>query len=380
MRKTAAKVCAGIGVVALAIWGVPSQSVSGQEAAKGGGAAAPKTAAQQFKNIQVLKDIPAEQLIPTMQFISTSLGVDCEFCHVEHQMDKDDKKEKGYAREMMKMQFEVNRGHFDNKLEVTCYTCHRGSPHPVGTPVLSAAAGKPAEPHVHGEDDDKAHANLPTAGQILDKYLAALGGTSALQKIRTRVQKGTIDAMGTKSPIEVYSEAPDKRVSISHFNGGASVTAFNGEAGWLSIPGGFHRMTTAERESASIDAQMYFATRVREMYKEFHVRPGEEISGRATVLLTAASTPGHPQIRMNFDQETGLLLRLIRYTETALGKNPAQVDYVEYKETDGVKIPYQWTLARPNGAFTIHIDQVQQNVPVDQKLFEPPTENSPPAH
>jgi len=66
--------------------------------------------------------------------------------------------------------------------------------------------------------------------------------------------------------------------------------------------------------------------------------------------------------------------------ETALGKNPAQVDYTDYKEADGIKIPYQWTLARPNGAFTIHIDQVQQNVPIDAKLFEPPSENPAAAH
>src|ERR1700739_4043907 len=58
----------------------------------------PKTAEQQFKNIQVLKTIPADQLIPTMQFISGSLGVECEFCHVEGAMDKDDKKPKAAAR------------------------------------------------------------------------------------------------------------------------------------------------------------------------------------------------------------------------------------------------------------------------------------------
>ena len=139
-------------------------------------------------------------------------------------------------------------------------------------------------------------------------------------------------------------------------------------------------MTTAERESAQIDAQLYFPAKVREMYKEFRVRPGEEVDGRATYLVSATATPGHPAIRMYFDQETGLLLRLIRYTETALGRNPAQVDYAEYKETDGVKIPYRWTLARPNGAFTIHVDQAQQNGSVDEKLFEPPPDNPPPAH
>src|ERR1700681_2347734 len=63
--------------------------------------APPKTASQQFKNVQVLKDIPADQLIPSMQFIAASLGVECEYCHVEHAMDKDDKKTKVTARKMM---------------------------------------------------------------------------------------------------------------------------------------------------------------------------------------------------------------------------------------------------------------------------------------
>jgi hypothetical protein len=69
------------------------------------------------------------------------------------------------------------------------------------------------------------------------------------------------------------------------------------------------------------------------------------------------------------------LLRLIRFAETPLGRNPTQVDYSDYRQTDGVKLPYRWTLARPNGAFTIQVESVQQNVPVDEKLFvmpEPP--------
>ncbi|HTP67729.1 MAG TPA: c-type cytochrome [Dongiaceae bacterium] len=377
MREWTVRLCVSLGLLSLIVSSSNWRSASGQEPAKAGGDA-PKTAAQQFKNIQVLKDIPAEQLIPTMQFITASLGVECDFCHVEHQMDKDDKKEKGFAREMMKMQFAIDKTNFKGDLEVTCYTCHRGSAHPVGTPVLiSDPNAKRPAPHRH-DDAPEAHPNLPSADQILDKYLAAVGGADALAKIKTRVQKGTIDAMGMQSPIEVYAEAPDRRVSVTHVNGGSSVTAYNGQAGWLSIPGGFHRMSTAERESANIDAQMYFPAKVREMYREFQVRPGEEIDGRQTYLVSAAATPGHPAIRMYFDQESGLLLRLIRYTETALGRNPAQVDYAEYKEANGVKIPYRWTLARPNGAFTIHIDSAQQNVPVDEKLFEAPADNPPP--
>ncbi len=337
-------------------------------------AEASKTADQQFKNIQVLKGVPAEQLIPTMQFISASLGVECEFCHVEHEMQKDDKKEKVTARKMIEMELAIDKNHFKNEIEVTCYTCHRGSAHPVGTPILSADAAKPA-PHEHDEAAE-ARANLPTADQILDKYLAAVGGADALKRIKSRVQKGNLDAGGMQFPIEVYSEAPDKRVSISHPEGGSSVTAFNGEVGWLSIRNGVHMMTAPEREAARIDAELYFPARVRELYSEFHVSPGEEITSRPTYLVTAAQA-SRPSLRLYFDQESGLLLRQMRFAETPLGKNPTQIDYGNYREADGVKIPYRWTLTRPNGSFTIKVDQVQQNVPIDQKLFVPPPSEGP---
>jgi len=357
-----AALCGGYGLRAFA---------QGEARAAAGG---PKTAEQQFKNIRVLKEIPAEQLIPTMQFIAGSLGVECEFCHVEKQMEKDDKKEKQTARKMIAMELAINKSHFEGELEVTCYTCHRGSAHPVGVPVLSADATKAA---AHDHDEAGAgQAKLPGPDQILDKYLTAVGGAEALKKIKTRVQKGTIDAMGMQYPIEVYSEAPEKRVSISHPKGGASVTGFNGEAGWLSIPGGVHRMTPTEREGARVDAEFHFPVSVREVYKEFKVVRGEELDGHATYQVEANS-PGRPPLRLYFDQQTGLLLRLVRYTVTPLGKNPVQIDYGDFRETDGVKIPYRWALTRISGSFTIRIEQVQENVPIDESLFEPPAERPP---
>jgi photosynthetic reaction center cytochrome c subunit len=338
---------------------------------------APKTAEQQFKNIQVLKDIPADQLIPTMQFIAASLGVECEFCHVEHEMQKDDKKTKVTARKMITMELAINKNHFDNEIDVTCYTCHRGTPHPVGTPILSAEANRPAPPK--NEETAATKPNLPSADQILDKYLAAVGGADALMKIKSRVQKGNLAAGPMQAPIEVYSEAPDKRVSISHTQGGESVNAFNGEVGWLSIRNGVHRMTGSEREAARIDAQLYFPARVRELYKDFSVKPGEDINGHSTYLVIAkASAPNQPLLQLYFDQFTGLLLRQMRFAQTPLGRNPTQIDYADYRDAEGVKIPYQWTLTRPNGSFTIKIDQVQQNVAIDPKLFVAPSEPPPP--
>jgi photosynthetic reaction center cytochrome c subunit len=328
-----------------------------------------QTAEQHFKNIQVLKNIPADQLIAAMQFITASLGVECEFCHVEHAMDKDDKKTKAAARKMITMMMAINQANFSDDLKVTCYTCHRGVAHPVSTPVLAADAPKPPA-HVHHEAGE-AQTALTSADQILDKYLAAVGGAEALNKINTRVQKGTIYAFGRSYPIEIYSEAPEKRVSLTHPPTGTGVTAFNGEVGWLSMPGGFHPMSASENEAARIDAELRFAARLRELYRDFKVLPGEAISGHPTYLVVAKA-PGKPTLNLYFDQESGLLLRLIRFAESPLGLNPTQLEYSDYRPADGAKIPYRWTLARPGGAFTIQIEIVQQNVPIDEKLFVMP--------
>src|ERR1700752_5453909 len=94
----------------------------------------PKKAEEQFKNIQVLKGVPAEQIFPTMQFITASLGVECEFCHVQNAFEKDDKKNKQTARKMMEMMFAINADNFDRHREVTCYTCHRGNVQPMAIP------------------------------------------------------------------------------------------------------------------------------------------------------------------------------------------------------------------------------------------------------
>ncbi len=100
---------------------------------------------------------------------------------------------------------------------------------------------------------------------------------------------------------------------------------------------------------------------------------------------------GQPPVKFYFDKTSGLLLRMVHYTNTPLGLNPTQVDFTDYRAVDGVKTPYRWTLARPSGAFTIQIDEVQQNVPIDAARFvEPkqapmpaagstPGQNSPPA-
>jgi photosynthetic reaction center cytochrome c subunit len=346
---------------------------SPQASAQAGIPGAAQTAEQKYKNIQILKGIPADQLVPSMQFIAASLGVQCEFCHVERDRGSDEKKPKLVARKMITMMMQINADNFKGERVVTCYSCHRGAVRPVGTPILSSENIPTAHLHAEGaEEESPAATALPAAQAILDKYLAAVGGADAVQSVRTRVQTGNIEVADKKFSIEVYSQAPNKRVSTSHMTQNASVTAYNGETGWLSTPNGIRQMSPAELQAASIDAQLYFPVWLPKAYQQFKVEPGEAIEGKATYLVAAIGKDEVP-LDLYFDQQSGLLVRLIRYAETPLGRNPTQIDYADFRAVDGFKIPYRWTLARPNGRFTIQIDDVKQNVPVDEKLFVLPS-------
>lgn len=342
---------------------------------------APKLAEEEYKNIQALKGVPADQIFPSMQFITASLGVECDYCHVREGQkmvfDKDDKKTKVTARKMMQMMFAINKENFEGHREVTCYSCHRGAADPVGTPIISDEEPKHEAEGAKAAGDAKPV--LPAADQLLDKYLAAVGGASALQKVSSRVEKGNILANGQKVPIEVYAKSPDKRMSISHTPNGDSITAFDGKQGWLGNPGRpAHMMTAAENDAVRIDSDLYFPSHVKTLYAKFIVAPGEKIDGHDTWLVVGRNE-GQPPLRLYLDQQTGLLVRLVRYAETALGRMPTQIDYADYRDADGVKIPYRWTLARPGGnRFTIQVDQVQQNVPVDDAKFAAPPPPPPP--
>jgi hypothetical protein len=330
----------------------------------------PKTAEQQFKNIQVLKGIPADQLIPTMQFISASLNVECGFCHVEHAFDKDDKKPKQVARKMMQMQMAINSNNFEGHQQVTCNTCHRGSTDPMSVPAIAEAGSKPPTEEREGEQE---RASLPTAQQVVEKYVAAVGGKSAIGKLTSLSEKGTMSGFGGRQmAIDVFTKAPDDRASIAHMPMGESVTAVGQQGGWLGMGNrGAREMSSADANGYRLEAKFALIPNLDQIFERLRVVRPEKIGDRDT-LLVVGMRQGEPPVRMNFDQQSGLLVRLTRYTETALGRNPVQIDFADYRDLDGVKVPYRWTLGRPNGSFTIQVDQAQANVPIDDAKFTKP--------
>jgi photosynthetic reaction center cytochrome c subunit len=358
------------GVLGTAVW------LEAQSAPSPSRTAVPKTADQVYKNILVLKDAPSDQLIPAMQFITASLGVQCDFCHLENAFERDDKETKQTARKMMRMMFAINKDSFDGQQKVTCFACHRGTRKPVAIPTISEGEGKiVAEDKLTPESNT---ADLPSADEILQKYLGAVGGADAVAKISTRVQKGTL-TVGTKHfAIEVLAKAPAKRLTTVHFPGGDSVTVINGEEGWLSTPSrGVYDMGPSELDGARVDAVLFFPTAIKQFFKELRLQQKEQINGHLAYLVLGMRD-NWPPVQLYFDQQSGLLIRTLRYVQTPLGRNPAQIDYGDYREEGGVKTPFHWTIARPDASFTIQIEQTQQAAPIADDKFAKPA-STPPA-
>lgn len=338
-----------------------------------------KTAEQVYKNIQILQGTPADQVIPEMRLIAADLGVGCDFCHVEDR-SKDDKDTKKTAREMMTMMFGINKASFKNRVAVTCYSCHRGANNPVNVPLIpepgttAQAAAKPT---------------LPSSDEILAKYVQALGGEQALRKVTSRLVTATVDLPGAPGPgggtpvhatAQHYFKAPDLNVLITQTPAGATSTAYDGKSAWSQdAKGAVTEATGVALARAKRDSDFYESLDLKQLYTRLTVRGIEKVRDHDAYMLQAVPQ-GEPAERLYFDTQSGLLLRKWTVTPTTLGNSPVQTDYDDYRDAgDGVKVPYMIRIAglTPNQGRTVHIEKVQDNVPIDNSKFDKPAPKTP---
>ena len=327
-----------------------------------------QTAEQRYKNIQMFKGLPATQLDPTMAFISGSLGVRCSYCHVPNQFEKDDKPTKLAARRMIQMVFDLNKGSFNGQSAVSCYTCHRGKPTPVSVPATGQNLWTPSSP-------SPTPAALPTAKEILDRYVQALGGAEALTKITTRVAKGSrIGADGVLVPEEVYQKAPDKLLTITSYPNVVFSNGFNGTAGWgYSSREGATPLPDQLLVQLKRDAVFNQALKMEELYPKLTVLGRASVRDSDAYVVQATPVSG-PVEKLFFDVRTGLLVRRYVESDTPLGKLPLQTDYEDYREVDGIKQPFLIHWSFPGRIWGRKIEEIKQNVQLDDAKFEPQKE------
>jgi tetratricopeptide (TPR) repeat protein len=328
-----------------------------------------KKAGDNYKNIEVLRGLPASQIIPAMQFMATSLGVGCEFCHVEGHFDKDDKKTKQTARAMMRMVASINGG-FDGQRRVTCYSCHRGQSKPLSMEISEATTSK----NTAGNATEQIPDNLPTVSEVIERYVAALGGATAIEKISSRHESGTWEEGGERGSIETFADAHDKQEKyalIRHSTSGTASAILNGASTQIASPGhAAHEMTEAEREFAAMDADQQRPLHLRSAFRDLKLEYPEEIEGNEAFAVVG-ELANDRSVKFYFDRNSGLLVREVRFAESILWQIPTQIDYANYRNVDGVEVPMQVTVSDARGRVNIHFNDVAQNIAIDPKIFAP---------
>ena len=322
-----------------------------------------KTAEQVYKNIQVFKGVPASQLEAAMAFITGSLGVRCNYCHV-NPFEKDDKPTKQTARKMIRMVFDLNKGSFDGRGAITCFTCHRGQPQPLFVPSVGQNLWQ------QSSGAAKQDAPLPSVDQILERYAEAVGGKQAIEKVTSRVLKGSrVGADGVLVPEEVYAKAPNKLLTITSYPNLVFRTGFNGAQGWARSSQGERDLSGEMLSQLKREAEFYKETRLKEMYSKMAVVGRTTIGEREAYVIEATPNGDGSPEKLYFDAQTGLLVRKYVESKTALGPFPTQTDYEDYKEVDGVKLPLTIRWSIPGRVWGRKITEVKQNVPLDDAQF-----------
>jgi hypothetical protein len=335
-----------------------------------------------FKNIQALKGISVDDFMQTMGIMSAALGFDCQECHVGAGTDQVkwefDTPRKITARKMVNMVTAINRDNFGGRQVVTCWSCHRGRDRPVVTPSIATVYGTPI---LENDDIIGQAQGMPPAEQILDKYIQAVGGAQKLAAFTSLTAKGTslgFRGFGGGGQVEVYAKAPDQRATRVHYldpDRGDINRTFDGRAGWLATPLTVlseYALTGGELDGAKLDAQLTFPGQIKTVLSSWRTGNPTTINKR-DVQVVQGNGPRGLIATMYFDRETGLLTRLVRYARTPIGRAPTQIDYSDYRDVDGIKIPFRWTMGWLDGLDTFELTEVKLNVPVDSVRFGRPS-------
>lgn len=334
-----------------------------------------------FKNVQLLKGIPVSEFMETMGFFSASLGLNCVYCHVPESLQDwskfaEDVPRKRMARTMIQMVNNLNKNNFGGRPVVTCYSCHHGNPRPKAVPSLMVQYGTPEEDPNEIEIPPQP-ASGPSAEQILDRFLAAVGvGRGTPSSFIVKGQYEGYETYQQKVPFELYAKAPAQLTTVVHTQNGDSTTVFDGRAGWVAAPNNpvplLPLASGAELDGAKLDAQLLFPAQIKQDLSQWRAGFPVTSVGESDVQIVERRAEGGTRFKLFFDQKTGLLIRQLRYSATLAGVNPIQIDYADYRDAGGVKLPFRWTVTWTNGQSTYEIAEVQADVAINAGRFSRP--------
>jgi outer membrane lipoprotein-sorting protein len=332
-----------------------------------------------FKKVDMLKGIPVDEFMDTMGMFAAALSLNCIDCHVPESVgswDKfaDETPLKRTTRRMLTMVNTINKDNFSGVRSVTCYTCHRGDLRPKTLPNLAAQYAAPIE-----DPNEVVMTNIPTGptvDQVFEKYIQALGGAQRLAALTSYSGKGTYIGFETEQtvvPMELYAKAPNLRSMVVKMSVGDNVRVFDGRTAWIAgsdKPLPLMSLSGGNLEGAKLDALLMFPAQLKSAFANWRVS-ATGIDDKLVRVLQGTN-PRQPPVNFYFDGSTGLLVRVLRLVDTAVGRVPTQIDYSDYREVAGVKIPFKWIATWTNGQSTSTLTDVQANPNIDAAKFGRP--------
>jgi hypothetical protein len=334
---------------------------------------------QVFKNVQILKGIPVDEFMDTMGMFAAALSLNCVDCHTPESVGSwdhfaDETALKRTARRMMLMVDRINMEAFGGARVLTCYTCHRGDLRPKAVPNLARQYAD------HVEDANEVQINRipggPTVDQVFDRYLRALGGRERLAGVTSFTGKGTFigfETEQTKVPVDIFAKAPAQRATIVHTRIGDSVRVYDGREAWIAAPDrpvGLLPLTGGNLEGAKLEAMLAFPTQLKQAFSQWAIT-ATDIDDKE-VRVVQGTNPKQPPVNFYFAADSGLLVRVLRLVDTAVGRVPTQIDYSDYRDVSGVKLPFRWVVTWTNGQATTELTELRINAPIDAaKLARP---------
>ena len=330
-----------------------------------------------FKSVALLRGIPVDTFFEAMGMFANAMGNDCTYCHVKEAYFNRAQFATPTprimrARQMIVMMNAINKQYFGGQPRVTCFTCHGGDSSPKLDPDIALQYSEPVE--------DPNARNFPpdvrfTADQVFDKYLRALGGAGALSKLASYTAKGTYEGFDTsfdKIPVEIFGKAPNQLSMIVRMTAGESIRTFDGRNGWWTGPDTplpLVTLTGGNLDRARLEAMVPFPTGFKQAFPEWRVAR-TAIDGNE-VQVVQGLNGGQVLAQFYFD-EAGMLVRLVRWTPTPVGLVPTQIDYSDYRDVAGVKLPFTWTVSQTYMQMKIVLSSIEPNVPVDPARFAKP--------
>jgi len=240
----------------------------------------------------------------------------------------------------------------------------------------------------------------PAADEIINKYLQAIGGEQNLANVKSYVATGTsigFGGFGGGGQVHIYAKYPDQRTTLIQFAAetgrGNEVRSFNGKIGWMMTPLAVltdYQLTGVELDGALLDAELGFPGQIKKVLSNLRVSlpatisdlpgPSSQTSHDTSaglgqdrpVFVVQGTGPRGMLATMYFDQKSGLLVRLVRYGKTQIGRVPTQIDYTDYRDVGGVKMPFHLTFAWLDGRDAIQLTEIQTNVPIEDAKFGRP--------